>query len=76
MIADICGRVKATLKRYNKWYRAEGCAQLGSSIQFFPYVAFFLAAGLMAGDKNRFVLVAAAIILVILGLVPKFAMLC
>ena len=77
MIADIC-EVKITPKDIANGIRAEGCAQfLGGLFNSFPYVTFSENAGLMTvtGVRNRFVLVAAAIILVILGLVPKFAML-
>ena len=77
MIADICN-VKIDAKDISKGIRAEGCAQfLGGIFNSFPYVTFSENAGLMTvtGVKNRFVLVAAAIILIILGLVPKFAVL-
>lgn len=77
MIADIC-EVKLTPKDIANGIRAEGCAQfLGGLFNSFPYVTFSENAGLMTvtGVRNRFVLVAAAIILIILGLVPKFAVL-
>ena len=77
MIADIC-EVKITPKDIANGIRAEGCAQfLGGLFNSFPYVTFSENAGLMSvtGVRNRYVLVAAAAILVILGLVPKFAVL-
>ena len=77
MIADIC-EVKITPKDIANGIRAEGCAQfLGGLFNSFSYVTFSENAGLMSitGVRNRYVLVAAAAILVILGLVPKFAVL-
>ncbi len=77
MIADICN-VKINSDDVAHGIRAEGCAQfLGGIFNSFPYVTFSENAGLMTvtGVKNRHVLVATAIILVILGFIPKFAML-
>ncbi len=77
MIADICN-VKINSNDVAHGIRAEGCAQfLGGIFNSFPYVTFSENAGLMTvtGVKNRHVLVATAAILVILGFIPKFAML-
>ncbi len=77
MIADICN-VKINSDDVAHGIRAEGCAQfLGGIFNSFPYVTFSENAGLMTvtGVKNRHVLVATAAILVILGFIPKFAML-
>lgn len=75
MIADMC-EVEISHRDIANGIRAEGCAQiLGGFFNSFPYVTFSQNAGLMniTGVKNRHVLVATAIILLILGAVPKFA---
>lgn len=56
--------------------RAEGIAQvLGGVFNSFPYTTFSQNVGLvvMTGIRSRYVTVAAAVILILLGLLPKFA---
>ncbi|HBP62711.1 MAG TPA: xanthine permease [Desulfosporosinus sp.] len=59
-----------------KGIRAEGIAQLlGGVLNSFPYTSFSQNVGLLVLSKvrTRFVCVCAGIILIILGLIPKFA---
>jgi xanthine permease len=75
MIADIC-EVKISPRDIANGIRAEGCAQiLGGIFNSFPYVTFSENAGLMTvtGVRNRYVLTAASVILIALGIIPKFA---
>ena len=75
LISDIC-EVKLDKKDYGKGIRAEGISQIiGGAFNSFPYVTFSENAGLMTitGVRSRFPVIAAGIILIILGIIPKFA---
>lgn len=74
-IAQVCGK-KLTEKDIVKGLRAEGIASiLGGIFNSFPYTTFNQNLGLLALSKvtSRFVVIASGIILVLLGLIPKFA---
>lgn len=75
VIADIC-ETKITSKDIANGIRAEGCAQiLGGLFNSFPYVTFSENAGIITitGVRSRYVLVSASILLILLGIIPKFA---
>lgn len=75
LISDIC-EVKLDKKDYSKGIRAEAIAQfLGGALNSFPYVTFSENAGLMTvtGVRSRRPVIAAGIILILLGVIPKFA---
>lgn len=74
-IAKICDK-KLTEKDIIRGLRAEGIASLlGGIFNSFPYTTFNQNLGLLALSKitSRFVVVASGIILVCLGVIPKFA---
>jgi xanthine permease len=74
-IAKVCDK-ELTDKDIVKGIRAEGIATiLGGIFNSFPYTTFNQNLGLLALSKvaSRFVVVASGIILVCLGLIPKFA---
>lgn len=74
-IGNIAG-TKIDRNALTRGYRAEGFgAILGGVFNCFPYTTFGQNIGLLSLTKvtSRFVAVAAGIILVILGLIPKFA---
>lgn len=74
-LGDICNK-KITEKSIGAGIRGEGIAQiLGGVFNSFPYATFSQNVGLVAlsGVKSRWVCVTAGGILVILGLIPKFA---
>lgn len=75
LIADIC-EAEIETKDFGKGIRAEGIAQiLGGIFNSFPYVTFSENAGVMTitGVRSRYPVAAAGIILMILGVIPKFA---
>lgn len=75
VISDIC-ETKLDTEDYAKGIRAEAAAQvLGGFFNSFPYVTFSENAGVMTitGVRNRYPVAAAGIILIILGVIPKFA---
>lgn len=74
-IGKVCGK-DITEKDIVRGLRAEGIATLlGGIFNSFPYTTFNQNLGLLALSKvkSRFVVVASGIILVALGLIPKFA---
>lgn len=74
-IGQVCDK-EITEKDIVKGIRAEGIATiLGGIFNSFPYTTFNQNLGLLALSKvaSRFVVVASGIILVALGLIPKFA---
>lgn len=74
-IAQVCGKT-LTDKDIVRGFRAEGIATiLGGIMNAFPYTTFNQNLGLLSLSKvtSRFVVVASGIILVLLGLIPKFA---
>lgn len=74
-LGDITNK-KLTPQDFEKGYRAEGLAfMLGGIFNAFPYSTFAQNVGLvqMSGVRNRKVTIAAGLILVLLGLVPKIA---
>ena len=74
-LGKVCDK-EISEKDIGRGIRAEGLAQLlGGVFNSFPYTTFSQNVGLvaLAGIKTRYVTVAAGIILVILGLLPKFA---
>jgi len=74
-IAKVCGK-ELTQKDIVKGLRAEGLATiLGGIFNAFPYTTFNQNLGLLALSKvtSRFVVIASGIILVLLGVIPKFA---
>ena len=74
-IAKVCDK-ELTDKDIVKGIRAEGIATiLGGIFNSFPYTTYNQNLGLLALSKvtSRFVVVASGIILVCLGLIPKFA---
>lgn len=75
VIADIC-ETEITPKDIANGIRAEGCAQiLGGLFNSFPYVTFSENAGVITitGVRSRYVLMSASLLLVLLGIIPKFA---
>ncbi|NFI93441.1 MULTISPECIES: nucleobase:cation symporter-2 family protein [unclassified Clostridium] len=74
-VSKLCGK-KLTEKDIVKGLRAEGLATiLGGIFNSFPYTTFNQNLGLLSLSKvfSRFVVVASGIILMALGLIPKFA---
>lgn len=74
-LGQICEK-EVTQKDIIKGLRAEGIAKtMGGIFNSFPYATFSQNVGLvtLSGVKSRFVCVAAGIILIILGVLPKFA---
>ncbi len=74
-IGKVCDK-ELTEKDIVKGLRAEGIASiLGGIFNSFPYTTFNQNLGLLALSKvtSRFVVIASGIILVCLGLIPKFA---
>ncbi|MBU3180835.1 nucleobase:cation symporter-2 family protein [Clostridium psychrophilum] len=74
-IGKVCGK-DITQKDIVRGLRAEGIATfLGGIFNSFPYTTFNQNLGLLALSKvvSRFVVIASGIILIALGLVPKFA---
>lgn len=74
-IGKVCEK-NLTEKDIVKGLRAEGIATvLGGIFNSFPYTTFNQNLGLLALSKvaSRFVVIASGIILVLLGLIPKFA---
>ncbi|MGD6815819.1 nucleobase:cation symporter-2 family protein [Metabacillus sp. 113a] len=74
-VADICGK-KIGEKDLARGYRAEGAAYiLGAVFNAFPYTAYSQNVGLiqLSGIKTKKVIFTAAMMLVLLGLVPKIA---
>lgn len=74
-IAKVCDK-ELTQKDIVKGLRAEGIASLlGGIFNSFPYTTYNQNLGLLALSKvtSRFVVIASGIILVCLGLIPKFA---
>ncbi|AUS08880.1 xanthine permease [Laceyella sacchari] len=74
-LADICDE-KLEGERVKKGLRAEGMAiMIGGLFNSFPYTSFSQNVGLVALSKvkSRAVVIAAGIILIVLGLLPKVA---
>ncbi|MBW9170597.1 nucleobase:cation symporter-2 family protein [Clostridium estertheticum] len=74
-IGKVCGK-DITQKDIVRGLRAEGIATfLGGIFNSFPYTTFNQNLGLLALSKvvSRFVVIASGIILIALGLIPKFA---
>lgn len=74
-ISQVCEKT-LTEKDIVKGLRAEGVASIiGGIFNSFPYTTFNQNLGLLALSKvtSRFVVIASGIILVLLGLIPKFA---
>ncbi|TCW41564.1 nucleobase:cation symporter-2 family protein [Laceyella sacchari] len=74
-LADICDE-KLEGERVKKGLRAEGLAiMIGGLFNSFPYTSFSQNVGLVALSKvkSRAVVIAAGIILIVLGLLPKVA---
>jgi NCS2 family nucleobase:cation symporter-2 len=74
-LADLTGR-KLTPKSLTAGLRTDGLGTvIGGVFNTFPYTSFSQNVGLVGvtGVKSRFVCVAAGIILVVLGLIPKMA---
>lgn len=74
-LGEICEH-EVTEKDIIRGLRAEGIAKaLGGAFNSFPYATFSQNVGLVAlsGVRSRYVCVAAGFILIVLGLIPKFA---
>ena len=74
-LGEICNK-EVTEKHIGSGIRGEGLAQvLGGIFNSFPYATFSQNVGLVAlsGVKTRWVCVTSGVILVVLGLIPKFA---
>ncbi|AFS79713.1 xanthine permease PbuX [Gottschalkia acidurici 9a] len=74
-LGEICDK-EISEKDIIKGLRAEGIAKtMGGLFNSFPYATFSQNVGLvtLSGVKSRFVCVAAGFILIVLGVIPKFA---
>ena len=68
--------VEITRQKLAAGYRAEGISMvIGSIFNSFPYTTFSQNVGLvaMSGVRSRFVTAAAGCILIVMGIIPKFA---
>lgn len=74
-VGEVCDK-EITEKDVVRGLRAEGCAQiLGGIFNSFPYTTFSQNVGLISltGVRSRFVVICAGVVLMLLGVLPKFA---